>query len=401
MIRLPAQLTPSELLCCEDLSTFIGRLLEGSCALRVQGRQGEAERCVLDAVEASQEVGTPLNRAVALVHLGDIHREMGRLGPALTDYRRAERIFRCQSARRQRHNEAVAAYALGLVHHLLGSEMDALKQYERSLKLLGMAKAHWTTVNALKRVDACSRLERCMGILSDCLTHSLTCSETDRPLDVWVPVVLAERTGSCVEQVELHERDSELVGKINRFQVRPLEEGWSIRLAPGSQYGAQEIPEGIRQTLHAGRGDHALIQWEEPPEQQERERMEELSQSDLGDFLRDADGSIYVIRRDPRIIGGTQAGDRARVGRIAALLEPITSPESAIPSREEQVNPPRSELSDEPIALYNKLLGLVGGSRRTASGLVEHERRRAPDASLSEVIDRAIARLLRDRRSTS
>jgi tetratricopeptide (TPR) repeat protein len=401
MIRLPSPLTPSQLLCCEDLSPFVGRLLEGSYALRSEERWSEAELCVLDAVEASKEVSVPLNRAVALVHLGDIHRDMGKLGPALIDYRRAQRIFAWQSSYRQRHNEAVASYALGLVHHLLGSEMEALKWYDRSTELVGRAKSHWTTVNALAHVDACSRLKRWIETLSDYLTRSLTHSIRDPSLEGWVPVVLAERRGTYVEQVEIHEEDSELVGHINRFRVRPLEEGWTVRLAPDSDYGAQKLPEEIRRTLHAGPGDHALIQWEELPGQDKRDRMEELGQSDFGDFLRDAQGSIYVTRREPRIIGGKKGGGLVRVGHIAALLEPTASSEPAVSSREGPGPSSRSESLDEAIEVYNKLLGLVGGSRTTASGLVEYERKQAPQASLSEVIERAIQRLLRDRRSTN
>jgi hypothetical protein len=401
MIKLPAQLTPSELLCCEDLSPFIGSLLEGSCALRSQGKWGEAERCVLHAVEASQEVGAPLNRAVALVHLGDIHCAMGKLGPALIDYRRAQRVFGWQAACRQRHNEAVSSYALGLVHHLLGSEMDALKWYDKSTELVGSAKAHWTTVNALARVDACSRLERFMEILSNHVTRGMTHSETDRSFEVWVPVVLVERSGSIVERLELHEQDSQLVGQINRFRVHPLEQGWTIQVDPGSRYGAQEMPEEVRRTLHAGQYDHALIQWEEPVDQQRRERLDELGQSHLGGFLRDVHGRIYVTRPGPRIIGGRGESGDVQVGHVAALLKPTTSPESATSSPGEAAQSPSAEPPSEAIDLYNRLLGLVGGSRRTATGLVEYERRQAPHDSLPEWIDRAIARLLRDRRSTN
>jgi hypothetical protein len=240
-----------------------------------------------------------------------------------------------------------------------------------------------------------------MEILSDHLTRSLTHSEADRSFESWVPVVLAEKRGSCVEQLEIHERDSELVGQINRFHVHPLDEDWSIRLDPGTQYAAQEIPERVRRTLHAGRGDHALIQWEDSPGEPEQDRMEELGQSDLGDFYRDADGRIYVTQRDPRIIGGWGRRDHVRVGRMAARLEPAVVPETDVATQEKQVQPPPAEPTDEAIELHNKLLGLVDGSRETTGRLVEYERRQAPPASLSEVIDWVVARLLGDRRSTS
>jgi tetratricopeptide (TPR) repeat protein len=409
MIKLPAQLMPSELLCCEDLSPFIDKLLQGAYTLRHQEQWDKAERCALQAIEASQEAGDLLNRAVAHVHLGDMHRERGRLGPALTDYGRAQRIFRWQAPSRQRHNEAVVTYALGLVHHLLGSELDALKWYERSTELLGTAKAHWTTVDALKRVDVCSRLERWIDILSDHLMRGLTYREMDRPLDIWVPVVLAAKRGRCVERVAIQRQDSVLIGRIDRFNVHPLEEGWSIRMDAEDRYGAQQVPEEIRSALHASQEDHVLMEWGDPLRQEERRRMEELDQASSFDFLRDADGTIYAIPRDPTIIGGREADDGVRAGQIAALLEPTTLLEPGAPPPEEPEPAPGEELSDEPdhesdedvIELYNKLLSLIGGSRRTARGLIDYERKRTPDASLYELIDRAISRLLRDRRSTS
>jgi hypothetical protein len=300
----------------------------------------------------------------------------------------------------------VAAYALGLVHHQLGSDMDALKWYDKATGLLGMAIAHWTAVNALKRVDACGRLKRWMDILSDCLSRSLTFSEADSPTGWWVPVLLAERKGAWVEQIELLKQDDELVGQINRFQVHPLEEGWSIRLGPGSQYGAREIPQEIRWALHASRGDHALIQWEGALGQRERDGMEELGRSGLARFLRDGEGRIHVVPLEPRIIGGGDARHSARVGRVPALLQPAALSDPAVPPREKPVHPCSAgpsdgKRADEEVKLYKTLLGLVGGSKGTADRLVEHERKQAPGASLSELIDRAITRILGDRRSTS
>jgi hypothetical protein len=357
---------------------------------------------LLNAVEASREAGAALNRAVAYVHLGDMRRERGKLGPALTDYRRAQRIFRWQSTCRQRHNEAVAAYALGLVHHLLGSELDALKWYEKSTKLLGTARDHWVTTNDLPRVDACSRLERWIDILSEHVTRGLTQQETDPSPGIWVPVVLAARRGSYVEQVEVQEQDGELVGRINRFRVHPLEDDWSIQLAPQQgQYGAQEMPKKTRWTLHASRGDHALIQWGDRLGRKERARMEELDQAHTGDFLRDEDGRIYVIPPDPTIIGGWGDTDRPQNGHIAALLEPTTSCDEAVPSQEEAEHAAAEESSDDVMELYKELVGLLRGSEDTADSLIEYERKLAPDATTYELIDRAIGRLLRDRRSTS
>ena len=47
---------------------------------------------------------------------------------------------------------------------------------------------------------------------------------------------------------------------------------------------------------------------------------------------------------------------------------------------------------------YRNLVSLVGGNTETANGLIEYERQRFPRAGLDELIERAIERLLRDRR---
>jgi hypothetical protein len=148
-------------------------------------------------------------------------------------------------------------------------------------------------------------------------------------------------------------------------------------------------------------GDHAMTQWEDSPGEPERDRMEALGQPDLGDFYRDADGRIYVRRRDPRIIGGWGRRDHVRVGRVAARLEPAVVPKTDVTTQEKQALPPPAEPADEAIELHNKLLGPVGGSRETAGCFVEYERRQAPPASLSDVIGCAVASLLDDRRSMS
>lgn len=140
MINLPSKLTPSELLCYEELPPFIDELLQGSRSLRREGRLPEAEHCALDGMQASQEPGANVSQAVALIHLADVHRDMGKLGPALADCQKAYRFFQRQPSHYQRHNEAVAAYALGLAHQLLGSEMDALKWYRKSGQLFERVK---------------------------------------------------------------------------------------------------------------------------------------------------------------------------------------------------------------------------------------------------------------------
>jgi len=403
MINLPPQLTPSELLCCEKLPPSIDELLRGSRSLRGEGRLPEAERCALDAMQVSQEPGANVSQAVALIHLADVHRDMGKLGPALADCQKAYRIFQRQPSHYQRHNEAVAAYALGLVHQLLGNWTNALKWYHESSELFQRVKEDWAAVNALAWLDSCTRVQRLMEMLSEYLTAALTYREMDLSTHIWVPIILLEKDGLLVEQLAIEESGHELTPDLVSFRVHTLEEGWRISPSPRVEYDAQEIPDDVRWALDANEEDHALVQWEESANLDE---MEELVESDVGKFVRDDAGRIFVIRPGPRVIGGEDHSDESRIGHIPALLRPAPSPPGAAspPSRPSTPPSPRPSTPPPPrppadsIEPYSELLGMVGGDRETADRLIEYEHERTPDASPPELVDDAITCLLRDRR---
>lgn len=391
MIDLPEELTPSELLCREGVTPFIDKLLEGSRYLCAQGNWLEAERCVLEAVEASQEADARINRGTALVCLGDVCREMRKLGPALAHYREAHRIFQHQPSHRQRHNEAVAAYALGLMHQLLGGDTEALNWYQESSELLEKAKENWVAVNALDQVDACTRAQWWMEALTEYLTAALTREEVDFSTRIWVPIILWEKAGSVVEQLRIDRLDHELTATFKSFRVHPLREEWDISLRPAAQYDAQVIPDQIRSGLNAGEQDHALVEWGERPSQVDLAETERLGESNIGDFVRDDNGRVFVVRSGPVrpiIIGDRDRGDQTRAGYIPALLRPVCSP--SVPRAPGRCN--------DSVELYRELVSMVGGDRQVARSLVEYERNQESNASFSELIDRAIVRLARDRR---
>lgn len=394
MIDLPEELTPSELLCCEGVTPFIDKLLEGSRSLCAQGDWLEAERCVLEAVEISQEADARINRGAALVYLGDVCREMRKLGPALAHYREAHRIFQHQPSLRQRHNEAVAAYALGLMHQLLGGDTEALKWYQESSELLEKAKENWVTVNALDHVDGCTRVQRWMEALTEYLTAALTRKDVRFSTRIWIPIILWEKAGSVVEQLRIDRLDRELIATFKSFRLHPLREEWDISLRHAAQYDAQEIPDEIRSGLNAGERDHALVEWGERPNQVDPAETERLVQSEIGDFVRDDDGRVHVLRSGPVrpiVIGDRDWGDETRAGYIPALLRPVCAP--SVPSV-----PRASGRRNDSVELYRELVSRVGGDRQVARSLVEYERNQEPNAGLSELIDRAIVRLARDRR---
>lgn len=326
MINLPPKLTPSELFCGEELPSYIDKLLQGSRSLRREGRLPEAERCALDAMQASQEPGANVSQAVALIHLADVHRDMGKLGPALADCQKAYRFFQRQPSRYQRHNEAVAAYALGLAHQLLGSEMDALKWYREADQLFERVKKDWAAVNALARVETCTRVQRWMETLSEYLIAVRARPDANLATRIWVPIILSEgeEPGFAIAELGIDEYKVERQLTVNgkSFDAYRLEGTRRISLVPGTEYYALEIPDKARGTLGASKGDYALVERGKGPNQEGPGVLETLSGPKFGNFERDDEGNINFIHPDAAVIGGKDIGKDLQVGYITALLKP-------------------------------------------------------------------------------
>jgi len=327
MLDLPPTLTPSELLYCEELPSFVDELLQSSRSLRRQGRLPEAERCSLDVLEASQEPGSSTSQAVALIHLADVHREMGKLGPALADCQKAHPIFQRQPSRDQRHSEAVAAYALGLIHQSLGSDIDALKWYQEAGQLFERVKKNWATVSASDRVETCIRVQRWMETLTRYLAVVRTHTHTILNTCILVPVILAEGEESKFAVAELG-IDEYIIGReltINGkpFCVQPVTGNDHVSLEPGVEPYALYIPSEVYEPLGANEGDLALVVPAKSASKPDTDMLERLSEAQEGSFVRDIDGGrIYFIRPVPRVIGSGDIQEGQQIGYIAALLKP-------------------------------------------------------------------------------
>jgi tetratricopeptide (TPR) repeat protein len=403
IINLPRQLTPSELLCCVELSPFIDDLLQRSRALRRRSVFEEAESCARDALRGGREPGGNISIGAARMHLADVYREMGRLGPALADCQKAYRIFQNQPSQYQRHNEAMAAYALGLIQQLLGSYMDALNWYEEAGHLLERAKEHWETLN-------CACIHSWLGTLSEYLTNARTRVGTSG--DCLCVSILLSNADTCdfaiaeleIDQYIIREREAE--GGL--FGVRPIKGNKAISLKPDAACSTQKIIDGeLLESLGAREEDYALIAWEDIDDKTDPGILRALSGSEeYGPFVRDTDGNIRFVRPAPIVIGEEEADGSLQIGDVIALLSP--TPSSSEPSAPPPPGPsaaprpgpstPPPEPSADAAALTSTLISMVGGDKETAESLIEYERERNPDASQADLIDRAIVRLIRDRR---
>lgn len=326
MTNLPSVTTPSELLCCEELPPFIDKLLQRSRSLRRKGHLAEAERCALDVVQVSREPGTNISLALALIHLADTHRKMGKLGPALAECQRAHSILQHQSSRARRHNEAMAAYALGLVHHLLGNEMDALKWYQEACQILERAKEDWGSVDSRDGVEICTQIRHWIEVLSTHLTAIRIHANSGRGTCFWMPTMLIKDEGSEFAMAEL-EIDTHVIGvelNVNgeSFHIEPLTDKRPFSLKPGVEPWALGIPDEVQEPLGASNGDYALVVWEKDADEVDASKLETLSEAQSGEFKRDTDGNIYFVCPARRVIGGEDIEEDVEVGWVAALLKP-------------------------------------------------------------------------------
>jgi hypothetical protein len=300
--------------------------LQGARSLRAEGNLAKAERCALDAMVAGQEPGGNVSQAVALIHLADIQRDTGKLGPSLTSCQKAYRIFQRQASRYQRHNEAVSAYALGLTHQLLGSEMEALKWYQTADQLFERVKEDWATVNALTHIEDCARIQHWMKTLSDHLTAVRTRPDANFATRIWVPIIPpgVGGNGFAIAELEINEytigRRTMVDGE--SFRVQSLRGTRSISLMPGLDYYALKVPESAHRPLGASEGDYALVVRKKSPDREGPGVLDGLSGPEFGNFKRDESGTINFVRANAEVIGGEDIGEDLQVGYVTALLKP-------------------------------------------------------------------------------
>ena len=329
MIHLPSELTPSELLSSEEMPSYIEDLLRHARTLLHAGYLEKAERCAADALEATQEPATSnAGQAVVRMHLSDIRREMGRLGPTLDGYRRAYRIFQRRPSRYQRHNEAVAAYALGLTYQLLGSEMEALKWYQSSIKLIQQVRDDWGAVNAQRHCRTCKRLSLWLQTLTRYLTDINTRTDTRTGRRIWVPIILEEedpRFAIAHLEIEHYQLRDELTVNGRCFRIHSLpNQRQRVSVAPADECYVYKIPPGELESWGVDKRDYVLVVRGKHADRVGPGILEAGESVRFGQFVRDEEGQISFVSSNAETIGGDviDESEDLRIGYIAALLKP-------------------------------------------------------------------------------
>jgi tetratricopeptide (TPR) repeat protein len=394
MIVLLPQLTPSELLRYTDPAPFINELLQRSRSQRREGFLVEAERFALEALDDSREAADHVSQGAALICLADVHREMGKLGPALSDCQRAHRIFQRQASRYQRHNEAIAAYALGLVHHMIGNDVDALKWYRAARKQFEKARREWAAINALNRVEACDYVLCWLEMLIRHLISAQAGMQVNLPARFQVPAIRSvddEARFAIVEmEIDRYRFGHRATINSDSFRLQPIKEDQLISLRPEVKCYALTIPVEAYESLGASDGDYALIAWGRDADREGPGVLEALSGPEFGSFERDDEGNIkFVSFKEAIVIGSEDITGDFEVGYIIALLKPAPTPDPTPPSL--KPSSPSQEL--ESPGSYVQLLRMVGGDKGVTDRLIEYERQFNPDADLPLLAESAIARI--------
>ena len=322
MINVPVEFIPSWLLTCESVSHHSQTLLKQSRCAVVEQDWAEAERYALNARDASQRPGQIVDHVIALIHLADIYRGVGRLGPALEYNEKAQQMLKNQSGPTHYHNRAVADYALGLIHHVLGNDSKALYWYEHAQALFERAHLHWGISGDPGRQEQCNRVIQWISALSESINGQAAALPDGQRFNLaWLPVFHTQKpdqenqyglarfliTCSAVKTDEIRMGDQIYTLLQPNGQPLPPNQGLDFRVP----HFVVEIKKNGRGEKGALQGDLALVRATSPgaaPAEGTR-----VGQSECGDFFRDTSGRINFVGKKPHIIGG---------GGVVAVLQP-------------------------------------------------------------------------------
>lgn len=330
MISIPLEFIPSRLLTYESVSQHSQALLEQSRCAVVEQDWAKAERCVLNARDASQRPGRIVDHAVALIYLADIYRGVGRLGLALEHNESAQQMLKNQSGPTHYHDRAVADYALGLIHHVLGNDSKALYWYEHARDLFKRAHLHWGIASDPDRQDQCNKVVRWISALSESINDQAAVLPDGQRFNLaWLPVFRA-LTPALDDGYELLCFPATI--REVEDQIRIGDWLYTLLLPDGQPFPfpvldfrvphfAVEIGEDDQiweGTLQEG--DLALVRGKSPSADLD-EQTDQVEGGKYGRFTRDADGRVTFVSKPPHIIGGDEEGPIT--GDVVAILRPI------------------------------------------------------------------------------
>jgi hypothetical protein len=444
---------PSSQLYQDNISSEVERLLVSCRIFQLKCMWKQSEHCALYAKEICHN---SMEKALVHIHLEDLYREVWVPKLAVEHGEQAYQILRRQP---QRFNEAMAAYALGLVHEkpTFSDGTKALGWYKKALQGFTVSEEYWGRLDDKRQIERCHSIRtQIENKIRKILDRHAYQYEWRATFDIWhldnafAPFIKDTGVrGHIIGDQEAYrisindtDYDFDRFPEINAedmdyYFALPVDDRWENSEFRAFDYvfvrqpwrmKAQERPgqesseksdqnENLGSTGKERDRESVKVEGESVKGQGEQsspdEELSEEQESRAGviwepgdgwltfDFKRDKNGNIQFSPRPPHIVGGKDPTSKLKGYIVAGLREKSSASQSSGPSSTSPPQPlvsPSSGSSYDPKELYNELLSMVNGDKEVAQRLVDYEQERAPSADLSELIQRAIDRLIRDRR---
>jgi hypothetical protein len=272
-------------------------------------------RCYESLYQDAQEVktqGDKFGAAVLLLHLADVCRHMGRLGPSLQAAKEACEIFADWPENQQKHNQAVALYSLAIIHQLLGSEKEAWHNYELACDAFAAAAEQWRDRHETDRYEKCQemvdKIRRQIDFIANARAGRGSMS-VQRPmlLGSWPPDASPLELDRAVLDVEVKRVVASMNLRVNgrTFVLTEVHGGKSRQpvIEPDASYRILAVPDDFAHRVPQFRNaKYALVRQDQPALDFGVVSDEDDLDSPLwGEFERDPDGNIQFTVVYPRV----------------------------------------------------------------------------------------------------
>lgn len=414
-----------------------------SRSVRVAGRSDASVRRIIDRLQnAGLGSGDPLENAEVALHCAAIEYEHGWFSRAARHAREAARTYR-----NDLHRRAVASWILGMAQWEIARNQRAYTNWDRARTIFNELQSFfqhspnergwYRDALRLMETDLATRPEEILTWLNRFEGSSLTESSRQlvdrvqgriqRRIYPEVYPLLNDLQEINMWSTEIYERaEAFLECGLAAYQMGNMALAVAllkkavVDLSPGignnHKQAVARCMLAAMGGLDKGDGNPATIGWRRCIEEFEQLRVQADRDNDQVKKKWYADHrAILQAALSERSPGG---GSRRKGPRSPRPTQPGPNPTAPGPGPDpvpsgsspmdaathlEDTQPleplrPAYRAAQKPQDLYQNLCGLVGGQKDVADGLIEYERRQNPNASLSELIERAIERLLRDRR---
>lgn len=307
MILIPPEFLPAYLLTYEQVSDRSRKLLDQSRWALNERKWAEAERYATAVRDATRRLADrSVDHAIALIHLADLYRTVGRLGPALEYGEDAQQAMKNMPGSTHYHNRGVSDYALGLTHHVLGNGDQALQWYGHAKDLFDRAIPYWGRQGDEDSQAQNEDVKKWINALIESIVNQEEGLMNNPFFNLtWFPVFPKDTEGKKTYKlarflVSNRQMDSKIVC-INdeHYEVKSTDgsRGYSPVLDFEKPYAVVEIAKEDQVEIAGSEpGDMALLRMESTDYRPEGEDF-------TGKFTRDKDDNVKLLGSRKHVIG--------------------------------------------------------------------------------------------------